>query len=57
VDEAPELARRFEVQAIPTLVFFKDGEVVDRLMGLPPRDALETRLKSLAGTSDAASAR
>lgn len=48
VDEAPALAQRMEIQAMPTLVFFKNGKVVDRHVGLPPRDALKARLESLA---------
>lgn len=33
VDEAPEIARRFEVMSIPTLILFKDGEPVKRIVG------------------------
>lgn len=33
VDENPDLARRFEVMSIPTLIVFKDGEPVKRLVG------------------------
>lgn len=48
VDEANALAQRMEIEAMPTLVFFKNGKVVDRLVGLPSRDMLKTRLESLA---------
>ncbi len=48
VDEAAALSRRMDVQALPTLVFFSNGKVVDRLVGLPSRDALQQRLESLA---------
>src|ERR1039457_2642278 len=51
VDEASSVAQRFSVQAIPTLIFFKDGKVVDTLIGLPAAADLKTRLNSLAGTS------
>jgi thioredoxin len=54
VDEAPALARRFDIQGIPTLLFFKNGKVVDRIVGLPAADALKTRLESLTGTNAAA---
>jgi thioredoxin 1 len=57
VDEATALARRFEVQAIPTLVFFKEGKVADRLVGLHAKDELEARIKALAGTNQPASSR
>ncbi|MFB3043530.1 MAG: thioredoxin, partial [Nitrososphaerales archaeon] len=33
VDESPDLAGRFGVQGIPTLIIFKDGEEVGRLVG------------------------
>jgi thioredoxin 1 len=33
VDEAPDIARRFEVMSIPTLLVFRDGEVAKRLVG------------------------
>jgi thioredoxin 1 len=33
VDEAPDLARRFEVMSIPTLLVFRDGQVAKRLVG------------------------
>ncbi len=33
VDEAPGIARRFEVMSIPTLILFKDGEPVKRIVG------------------------
>jgi len=48
VDESPGLAQNFQVQAIPTLVFFKDGKVADRLTGLPPESDLKARLDALA---------
>ena len=51
VDEAPALSQRFDIQGIPTLLFFKNGKVVDRIVGLPATDALKARLESLAGTN------
>ena len=49
VDEAPNLSQRFGIQTIPTLIFFKNGKVADKLIGLPSKDTLKTRLDSLAG--------
>ena len=40
VDEEPELAQRFGVMSIPTLVVIKDGEVVNRSMGARPKNAI-----------------
>lgn len=49
VDASPATASRFEVRSIPTLLLFKDGRLVDRLVGVPPRAAIEARLQALAG--------
>ena len=45
VDECPELAQQFGVMSIPTLILFKDGEVVDKRIGYQPKDQLEEMLK------------
>ena len=34
VDNAPELARKFQIMSIPNVCIFKDGELVDRVIGL-----------------------
>ena len=44
VDESPGLAQNFQVQAIPTLIFFKDGKVADRMTGLPGEADLKSKL-------------
>jgi thioredoxin len=49
VDESPGLAQNFQVQAIPTLIFFKEGKVADRLTGLPSETDLKARLDAFAG--------
>jgi thioredoxin 2 len=43
-DVAQELSRRFEVQAIPTLVLMRDGQVIDRQVGAAPAPALRSWL-------------
>jgi thioredoxin 1 len=45
VDRSQQLAIRFGVQAVPTLLFLKSGRVVDRLVGLPPKQALAERVR------------
>ena len=40
VDDAQDVARRFEVMSIPTLILFKDGEPVKRVVGAKPKQAL-----------------
>lgn len=44
IDENPELAEQFGVQSIPTLLFFKDGKVVDKSIGFQGKEALKARL-------------
>jgi thioredoxin 1 len=48
VDESPSLAQRFGVEGIPMLIFFKEGKVVDSLIGLQSPDTLKAHLNSLA---------
>lgn len=40
VDEAPDIARRFEVMSIPTLLVFRDGQVAKRLVGAKGKSQL-----------------
>ncbi|MET3809762.1 thioredoxin [Arthrobacter sp. UYEF3] len=44
VDTSPALSRRFDVQAIPTLLVIRDGKVVARQAGAPPAAALRSWL-------------
>ena len=48
VDESPGIAQNFSVQGIPTLIFFKDGKVADRITGLPPEAELKAKLEAFA---------
>jgi thioredoxin len=48
VDEEPTLAQRYQVQAIPTLLFFRDGEVKGTMVGALPKAELLRRLNALA---------
>ncbi|WCK53713.1 thioredoxin [Aneurinibacillus sp. Ricciae_BoGa-3] len=40
VDENPASAQRFAVMSIPTLMIFKDGEAVDKVIGFQPKENL-----------------
>ena len=40
VDENPSTAAKYEVMSIPTLIVFKDGEPVDKVVGFQPKENL-----------------
>jgi thioredoxin 1 len=44
-DENPEIASRYGVMSLPTVLLFKDGEPVDAIIGAVPREMIEARLK------------
>ena len=44
VDENPELARQYGIRSIPTLMLFKDGELVNTSMGYMPKVQVEAFL-------------
>ncbi|GLI05840.1 MULTISPECIES: thioredoxin [Paenibacillus] len=44
VDDNPESASRFGVMSIPTLIVFKDGQPVDKIVGFQSKDALKNVL-------------
>jgi len=45
VDEQRELAGKYRVMSIPTLFVFKDGQVVDKIIGARPKAELEAMIK------------
>jgi thioredoxin 1 len=45
VDNNQRSAAQFNVRSIPTILFFKDGQVVDQVIGAVPRPALEAKIK------------
>ena len=49
VDDNPQTAMKFDVRSIPTLLFFKDGQVVDQLIGTAPKNKLASKLEELSG--------
>jgi len=44
VDDNPNMAAEHGIQSIPTMKLFKDGEVVDEIIGMQPREALVSKI-------------
>jgi thioredoxin 1 len=44
-DENLEISRKFQIMAIPTLLFFKNGELVERVTGVVPKGHIEDLVK------------
>jgi len=47
VDENPEMARKYQVMSIPLLLFFKNGQQVDSVLGAVPESMLQPKVKAL----------
>jgi thioredoxin 1 len=47
VDENPETAKKYEVLGIPSLKFFKNGEVIDEITGLQPKEIIIEKINSI----------
>ena len=46
VDNAPQVSQKYGIRNIPTVLFFKNGEVVDKQVGAVPKSELEKKLKA-----------
>ena len=46
VDDADEIAAQYRIMSIPTLIFFKDGKMVDKTVGAMPKNALVDKIKA-----------
>ncbi|MNP84302.1 Thioredoxin C-1 [compost metagenome] len=49
VDDEQELAKRFGVRSIPTLLLFKDGKLVDQMVGVNTKSVLKNKILNAAG--------
>ena len=47
VDDYPQLATKYRIQAIPTILFFQDGTVVDRISGIMSEPQLAEKIRNL----------
>ena len=49
VDDAPEIATELSILNIPTLVLFKDGQEIARIIGVNSKEAIIAKIKSVIG--------
>ena len=47
VDDNPDISAKFGIRNIPTILFFKNGEVVDKTVGALPSGEVEAKIKNL----------
>ena len=47
VDQQPNLAARYGIRSIPTIIIFRAGEIVEQLVGMQAKEALKAKLDSL----------
>ncbi len=48
-DENPEVASKYKIMGIPTIIFFKNGEKVDQVVGAVPKSQLKSMIDSHLG--------
>ncbi len=46
-DDSPETASRYSISAIPTILFFKGGDVVEQIVGVRPKPEIKSILEKL----------
>ena len=51
VDENPLIASQYSIQSIPTMLLFKDGKLVNKLVGALPKEEIERHLLSIMKTN------
>lgn len=46
-DENPDIATRYGIMGIPTIMFFKDGQRVDQIVGVVPKSVLKSKIDTI----------
>ena len=54
IDANPKVASQYGVRSIPTLLYFQDGKVVDRAIGVVPKEELADKFSTLLGKTNVA---
>jgi thioredoxin 1 len=52
-DEAPEVAGKYQIMSIPSILFFKGGEVVEKIVGARPKQQFKEIIDALLSQSSA----
>jgi thioredoxin 1 len=47
IDESPDLCEKFGIRNIPTILFIRDGEVVDKIVGAVAKEKISEKLTAL----------
>lgn len=47
VDENSQIAAKYSIRAIPTVLYFKNGELIDKQVGAAPKNVFENKLKAI----------
>lgn len=45
IDKSRDVAERYEVMAVPTLIIFKDGKPVKKIVGFQPKEVIRAKLE------------
>lgn len=48
-DENPDIASRYKIMGIPTIMFFRDGQKVEQVVGAVPKPQLKAKIEALLG--------
>ena len=46
VDQALDIARKYAITTVPTMIIFKDGEVVDKMIGFLPKEHIKSKIQA-----------
>ncbi|MCX8188918.1 MAG: thioredoxin [Nitrososphaeria archaeon] len=49
VDQSPEIAERFFIMGVPTIIYFKSGKVVEKIVGTVGKDVLRQKIREVYG--------
>ncbi len=51
IDTCPELAKEYGIQSVPTMILFKRGKIIDKIIGFPSAAVLEEKMEAVANAS------